>query len=276
MSSSGLKRTASASSDATAIDSSKRSKLEGYFHVPAPKRPSPFGISDPLIDRDSVFVAYAGNCENTVQAKQLRDYVVEQGVADYRDDEPSHVMQGTRWLAPKAYKSEDFEVKTAAIDDGETKGGRTIVDALAKANAVDVTCCVARWFGGTMLGPKRFTDIEQAATQALYRLRDDEEVVEIRETLEKNDAEIQNLLVELHRKEGKLAPPAQTIPDYEILDLARAKRLQTARTLRISNLRGRIAKLDKQEAEEESDLPEVPGRTLPKVSPQPQPSVATP
>jgi putative IMPACT (imprinted ancient) family translation regulator len=241
--------------DSSTSSQTKKARLDGYFAVPLPKRPSPYGVSDPLNDKDSLFVAFAAQCENQHQANKLREYVTQMAVTEYREDPPSHVMQGTRILVPRTGNADAFETKTFSMDDGESKGGRTIVEALAAANAVDVSVCVARWFGGSMLGPRRFDDIANCATAALYRLRDDEELMDVREHLESRDNEIQELLKSLSDIQGK-AVPSPAVQDYESLDLAKAKRLLAARTMRISNIQTQIKKA--REAEDE-ELPALPG-----------------
>lgn len=235
---------------------SKKSKLDGYFAVPLPKQPSPYGVSDPLNDKDSLFIAFGAQCESQHQATKLREYVTQIAVAEYREEPASHVMQGTRILVARPGSVDAFETKTFAIDDGENKGGRTIVDALAAANAVDVSVCVARWFGGSMLGPRRFDDIAQVATSALYRLRDEEEAQECRKELEEKDNEIQGLLVSLSQLTGKAPPSAAPIQDYDSADLAKVKRLLAARKLRLANLHTQLKKAKDLEDEE---LPELPG-----------------
>lgn len=248
---------ARSSQQATAVGrgkSSKKTKLDGYFAVPLPKRPTPYGVSDPLNDKDSLFVAFAAQCESQHQASKLREYVTQIAASEYMEDPASHVMQGSRILVARPGSVDAFETKTFAVDDGESKGGRTIVDALAAANAVDVSVCVARWFGGSMLGPRRFDDIAQCATGALYRLRDDEEVQELKKQLEDKDDDVQQLLTALNQLQGKAAPTALAA-DYENLDLAKAKRLLAARTLRLSNLQTQLNKAKELEDEELPDLP---------------------
>jgi len=55
--------------------------------------------------------------------------------------------------------------------------------------------------------------------------------------------------------QGK-AVPSPAVQDYESLDLAKAKRLLAARTMRISNIQTQIKKA--REAEDE-ELPALPG-----------------
>lgn len=108
-----------------------------------------------------------------------------------------------------------------------------------------------------MLGPRRFNDISKVTLEALYRFRDAEELINLRKTLDSKDEEISNLLYKLNRLEGKLPTGSPEKPDYEGLDLAKAKRLTVARDMRLKNINAKIEKIEKEEAEE---LPELPGR----------------
>lgn len=114
-----------------------------------------------------------------------------------------------------------------------------------------------------MLGPRRFNDISKVTLEALYRFRDAEEVQELERQLASKDDEIASLLSRLNRLEGKLTTTSPEKPDYEGLDLAKAKRLMVARDMRLKNLNARIEKL---QAEEEEELPDLPGRSTRKAT----------
>lgn len=106
-----------------------------------------------------------------------------------------------------------------------------------------------------MLGPRRFTDISNVALQALYRLRDAEELISLEITLVTKDTEVHELLVKLNTAEGKPAPPEAEPTAYRGLDIPKAKRLLVARDLRLKNLKLRLEKLQQ---EEDEGLPELP------------------
>lgn len=108
-----------------------------------------------------------------------------------------------------------------------------------------------------MLGPRRFNDISKVTLEALYRFRDAEEIQELEKQLLSKDDEIASLLSRLNRLEGKLTTTSPEKPDYEGLDLAKAKRLMVARDMRLKNLKARIGKL---QAEDEEELPDLPGK----------------
>lgn len=57
---------------------------------------------------------------------------------------------------------------TGHEDDGERNGGQCLINLLVKLK-VDGCVVVARWFGGTMIGPKRWTMIEDAAREAIQK-----------------------------------------------------------------------------------------------------------
>lgn len=240
----------------------KRKKpLDGWLtSKPVQKtKPEPFGRSSILRDKDSTFLAFASQAESLHDIKKLREYVIEVANDDFAPDEPaSHVAHGARFLTLKAGKhgldQSDFEVRTNSQDDGEERAGATIVNALAHANACDVVVCVSRWFGGTMLGPRRFDDIKQVALEALHDLRDQEALAEAIQTLRAKDNDIWEHLKRLNRLEGKM-PPSPPDEDYGKLDLKKARRLDTARTARIANIQSRIMKLEKDDKDDLPDLP---------------------
>lgn len=326
-SSSSLKRTASSNPQGSSSDNKKQKTgskpLDSWLAVGLPKKPHPLGVSDPLQDQDSTFLAWAAQAESPQDIQKLRNYVLEVANPDFSDEPASHAAHGavshlhsatslsSDWISAESarevicvrhrtfvltlfsslvhsqriltlksgrtgLKDEDFEVKTFREDDGESRAGMTIVDTLAHG-AVDVVVVVSRWFGGahklffarqpsalelsssvaagTMLGPRRFTDISNVALQALYRLRDAEELINLEVTLVSKDTEVHDLLVQVNRAEAKPAPPEPEPAAYDGLDIAKAKRLLVARDLRLKNLKLRLEKLQQQENEE---LPELP------------------
>jgi len=113
-----------------------------------------------------VFIGYAAPAESTQDIKKLREYVIQVANEDFRPDEPpSHVAHGARMLSLKPGKSgldeSHFTVALHSENDGEANAGRTIIETLGEAKACDVVVVVSRWFGGSMLGPRRFADIRE-------------------------------------------------------------------------------------------------------------------
>ncbi len=54
-------------------------------------------------------------------------------------------------------------------DDGETAAGARMLHLLQVADCRNVVVVVSRWFGGVLLGPSRFTFINNAARMLLER-----------------------------------------------------------------------------------------------------------
>ena len=52
-------------------------------------------------------------------------------------------------------------------DDGESAAGGRLLKLLALVGAENVVVVVSRWYGGVLLGPARFTHINNAARQLL-------------------------------------------------------------------------------------------------------------
>jgi Uncharacterized protein family UPF0029 len=52
-------------------------------------------------------------------------------------------------------------------DDGETAAGSRLLKLLTIVGAENVVVVVSRWFGGVLLGPSRFTHINNAARAIL-------------------------------------------------------------------------------------------------------------
>jgi len=52
-------------------------------------------------------------------------------------------------------------------DDGEAAAGGRLLHLLQIVDARNVVVVVSRWFGGTLLGPSRFTHINNAARNLL-------------------------------------------------------------------------------------------------------------
>ena len=114
-----------------------------------------------------------------------------------------------------------------------------------------------------MLGPRRFNDISKVTLEALYRFRDAEELQTLQRTLISKDDEIATLLGKLNRLEGKLPTTSPDKPEYDGVDLAKAKRLMVARDMRLKNLKSRIEKI---QAEEDEVLPELSTKTTSKTT----------
>ncbi|KAI9657568.1 MAG: hypothetical protein M1831_004184 [Alyxoria varia] len=114
--------------------------------------------SSPIHDRSSIFV---GHFSPSLSARTL------QSQSDF--ESASHRIAAwkkpskQRSIAPSAGKAL-FEV--GHDDDGEKWGGKRIAKVLEEEH-IEGSCVVARWYGGVLLGPVRFTWIERCAREAI-------------------------------------------------------------------------------------------------------------
>ena len=146
---------------------------------------------------------------------------------------------------------------------------------------VEGVVVVARWYGGTNIGPIRFTHIENCAKEAIWkwrtvdagakkeqatkkqRLEEETAKAELEENLRERDLNIFVLRGLLADKTAKLndeevvpPTPQKKPPDYGLLSLDALKRLDKARDATIAFILKQIDKVDEQlkliEALEES------------------------
>lgn len=133
---------------------------------PASTQDTKYFKSNKLEDRDSTFV---GIFSSILSAKEL------QKLPDFKS--ASHRMIG--WRKPSTQRT--LNAHTAATDkviylagsddDGEKYGGKRLEKVLNELN-VEGSVMVVRWYGGTLLGPVRFTHIENVAREAILLWKD--------------------------------------------------------------------------------------------------------
>lgn len=219
------------------------SHLTSWLSSPSLQVPSLIASSSEIVDLDSVFIAHAASVSSAAQAEVFRRHVREQ----HANDEAGHEMMGWRCLIPKAGKdgsgSEmDWMLKSGQDDDGEKWSGEKIVKVMESESKVDVCVVVSRWFGGTLLGPRRFKHIESATRQALANLDKLELEHQSLSRLQSLDKEVQRLCEALSKK-GVVASPGKQ-PDYSGADMSKMQRLISAREKRIQLLKGQLDKAD--------------------------------
>lgn len=70
-----------------------------------------------------------------------------------------------------AYRIEtDTYIDENRNDDGENGAGDVLLNVLKYFEAINVLIVVTRWFGGTLLGPKRFSIISDTSKTLLYKI----------------------------------------------------------------------------------------------------------
>ncbi|KAK4540833.1 hypothetical protein LTR36_008910 [Oleoguttula mirabilis] len=114
--------------------------------------------SEPIEDRTSTFIAYFSP---TLPAKDL------QSLAEFKS--ASHKILAYRKPSnQRSITGTQTQYTAGHDDDGEKYGGKRVEKVLESLNVAGA-CVVARWYGGVMLGPVRFTHMEDCARGAVQR-----------------------------------------------------------------------------------------------------------
>ncbi|OCL13946.1 hypothetical protein AOQ84DRAFT_331870 [Glonium stellatum] len=221
--------------------------------------------SAPIEDRSSVFV---GAYSLSLSAKAL------QGLPDFKT--ASHRIAAwrkpsrQRSILPKSEKLYD----TGYDDDGERYGGKRLEKMLGDMN-IEGSVVVARWYGGTMLGPIRFNHIEACAKEAIQKwkaaaveieraeaqkrqkMEDDAKRRYLEETLRERDQSIfvlRGLLADKSRGLGSSGPVVETAPptpkkpiSYSNMPIEALRRLDKARDATIAFILKEIDKVEERQ-----------------------------
>lgn len=227
--------------------------------------------SESIEDRNSTFVAHYSP---TASAKSLQ--------ANFDFNTASHRIAA--WRKPSSQKTIAGKslFTTGSDDDGEKFAGKKLEKVLNELNA-EGAVVVARWYGGTLLGPVRFTHIEYVAKQAIARSRgnalpepptkkakpdfapavdDPAETQRLVKQLKDRDNSIITLrqLLSEKQKQGSSHDQSQsaiqavpsstptTTPDYASMTLIKLKQLDKARDATISWI---LKQIDAAEAKSE-------------------------
>lgn len=142
----------------TLIMSQKRKRSEEA----SPDDSAPISRSEPIEDRSSTFVGYFAP---TIDAGKLQKLPEIQNA--------SHRILGYRRESNQRSLTVQRQYITGHDDDGEKYGGKRVEKVLESMKVVGA-CVVARWYGGVMLGPVRFTHIEECAKGAISKWQQDE------------------------------------------------------------------------------------------------------
>ncbi|KAF8178609.1 ribosomal protein S5 domain 2-type protein [Mycena galopus ATCC 62051] len=224
--------------------------LESLGFTSGRPQPQPLATSQEIRDRGSLFVAtiYAASSPSEAAGciAHLTNVVHAQKSASY---ESVHEMHAWRCMVLKKGCTglggpDDFEVRENSADDGERWGGEKILNAMRKQGAIDAVVVVTRWYGGTMLGPARFTHIETCALEVCREFKRREEVKDALTTLRSLDDILAQLRDELAVLKGESAATVRT-PDYSgwiDWDLPKARRLIRAREGAISSVKELLSK----------------------------------
>lgn len=228
--------------------------------------------SSTIEDRSSTFIALFSP---TLKPKEL------QNLAEIND--ASHKILAFRRVSNQQAITGGMKYVTGHDDDGEKYAGKRVEKVLEDLK-VEGSCVVARWYGGVLLGPVRFTHIEACAREAiekwrreegedrakkqkvqddmevrpgLVRLlgRRDESISVLRELAAEKEDEVKNAkldgvqteAVKAARDEHKSSTGAKpTSIEYDQMSVEKLKMLEKARDATLSFL---LKRIDKAEAE---------------------------
>lgn len=201
--------------------------------------PRPLFESTAIQDRDSTFVAYLFRITSPEEARAA---VIQTRRVTHASNPASHEMHAYRTMSLRAGRDglrgpEDFELKSASDDDGENYGGARILKVMEKEGVIDAVVICSRWlalvgtvvlgwlvivnplinrYGGTMLGPVRFTHIENCTRQVCQQFKTFETVEEIIPQLLELDDAIITLRAQLASLKDPTASQSETKSGAEI------------------------------------------------------------
>lgn len=118
--------------------------------------------SDPITDRGSTFMAFATHVNSEEEAFKKLDMIK----TDNKMRKAAHIMSAWR------IKSSDPDSNVTyqdCDDDGETAAGSRMLHLITIMDVWNCMVIVARWFGGTHIGPDRFKHINSTAREAVVR-----------------------------------------------------------------------------------------------------------
>lgn len=223
--------------------------------------------SEPIEDRTSTFIGYFSPSLKPKDLQKLAEF-----------ESASHKILAWRRESNQQSITKAKQYVTGSDDDGEKFAGKKVEKTLEHLN-IEGACVVARWYGGVLLGPVRFTHIETCVKNAIgawkaqqeesrlkkRRLEEDEAIrTRLCKTLVERDQSITVLrelaasketMAKTARDEGdKDAPPSSNPPkstanpaiDYTAMPLDKLKALEKARDATLGFL---LKRIDKVEAE---------------------------
>ncbi|CAB4423604.1 unnamed protein product [Rhizophagus irregularis] len=114
---------------------------------------------DQFEHKKSIFVAHLASVYNLQQVKLVRSTLL----LDKKIAKASHNIMAYRIVQENGIILQDND------DDGETAAGGRLLHLLQLVDAKNVIVIVSRWFGGILLGPERFKDIQNCARDLLEK-----------------------------------------------------------------------------------------------------------
>ncbi|KAF5017120.1 hypothetical protein F66182_10996, partial [Fusarium sp. NRRL 66182] len=132
---------------------------EDYYYEPD-FPPLEWVISEPITDSKSTFIAHVARVTSPDQA---RYYVQVLLASDKRIRGAAHNMTAWRIRGPGAASFQDCD------DDGEAAAGGRLLHLMQVMDVWDAMVVVTRWYGGVLLGPRRFALINAVARDGFVK-----------------------------------------------------------------------------------------------------------
>lgn len=117
-------------------------------------------ISAPVVDRKSVFIAYARRVESLPEAHRWLNTLLSDG----------KIARATHNMTAWRIRGADGVVVQDCDDDGEKAAGGRMLHLLTLMDVWNVMVVVLRWYGGVHLGSDRFRHINAAARDAVSQV----------------------------------------------------------------------------------------------------------
>ncbi|KAL9596229.1 MAG: hypothetical protein Q9219_005940 [cf. Caloplaca sp. 3 TL-2023] len=222
-------------------------------HTPDPDPACAIYRSGPIHDRSSKFIA------SFSPLSSMRDL---QGTPDFAT--AMHRMAAWRKLSDQRSLNSQPIYDVGHDDDGEKHGGKTLERVLVTMNVVGVVV-VARWYGGTLLGPVRFDHIRTCAMEAIgkwrmegqkptkqVKLQDDtvkrEELAAVLLERDQNIIVLRQLLAQKKGTSPSRKGEKNNTMDYSKMSLSVLQRIENGRDATIGWILKEIEKAEQAEA----------------------------
>jgi hypothetical protein len=131
-------------------------ELEAAMELVAPK----IITGEALLERKSTFQAHIASINSPIEAKAMVEVLLQ---SSNKIRSASHNMMAYRIEIKDGIFAQDCD------DDGEAAAGGRLLHLLQIADCRNVVVVVSRWFGGILLGPSRFTHINNCARDLLEK-----------------------------------------------------------------------------------------------------------
>lgn len=118
--------------------------------------------SEPITDRGSTFMAFATHVTSEEDAFAKLDLIK----TDSKMRKAAHIMSA--WRIKNNDNGSNVSYQDCD-DDGETAAGSRMLHLITIMDIWNCMVIVARWFGGTHIGPDRFKHINSTAREAVVR-----------------------------------------------------------------------------------------------------------